>query len=76
MGLTAAIGRGPVCLDTVAFICFIEEHPQFLPLVEPVFTALDAGALGGFTSSLALMETLVVPYQIGNAPWHPATRPS
>lgn len=62
------IGRGPVGLDTVIFIYFIEEHPQFLPLVEPVFAAIDAGSVEGVTSGLTLLETLVAPYRAGNAP--------
>jgi predicted nucleic acid-binding protein len=62
------VGRGPLGLDTVVFIYFIEEHPQYLPLIEPLFTAIDAGALEGVTSSLTLLETLVIPYRVGNAP--------
>ncbi len=66
--MTEEIGRGPVGLDTVIFIYFIEEHPQYLPLVEPVFAAIDADALEGVTSGLTLLETLVVPYRVGNMP--------
>ncbi len=43
MGVMEDIGRGPVGLDTVVFIYFIEEHVTFLPLVEPVFAAIDTG---------------------------------
>lgn len=68
MGLIEEIGRGPIGLDTVIFIYFIEEHPQFLPLVESVFAAIDAGSFEGVTSGLTLLETLVVPYRTGNAP--------
>lgn len=66
MGLIDDIGDGPVGLDTVTFIYFIEEHPQFLPLLEPVFVAIDAGALGGVTSDVTLLETLVGPYRVGD----------
>lgn len=66
MGLIEEIGRGPVGLDTAVFIYFIEEHPQFLPLVEPLFAAIDAGPLEGVTSGLTLLETLVAPYRAGN----------
>lgn len=68
MGLMEEIGDGPVGLDTAVFIYFIEEHPRFLPLVEPVFAAIDAGPLEGVTSGLTLLETLVRPYRVGNAP--------
>ena len=44
MGLIREIGKGPLALDTAAFIYFIEEHPRFLPVLDPVFAAIDAGA--------------------------------
>jgi predicted nucleic acid-binding protein len=61
--LTEDLGAGPVALDTAAFIYFIEEHPRFLSIVEPVFQAIDAGDLEGVTSALTLLEVLVVPYR-------------
>ncbi|MBI4483208.1 MAG: PIN domain-containing protein [Acidobacteria bacterium] len=66
MGLMEDRGGGPVGLDTTLFIYFIEEHPRFLPVVELIVTALDAGPLEGVTSSLTLLETLVAPYRAGN----------
>ncbi len=66
MGLIDEIGAGPVALDTVAFIYFIEEHPRFLQAVEPVFEAIDKGRLAAVTSSLTLLEVLVVPFRAGN----------
>ena len=66
MGLIGDIGAGPVALDTVAFIYFIEEHPRFLRAVEPVFEAIDEGRLSAVTSSLTLLEVLVVPFRAGN----------
>lgn len=66
MGLMEDIAPGPVALDTTIFIYFIEEHTQFLPLVEPLFAAADAGSLEGVTSGLTLLETLVMPYRAGN----------
>lgn len=41
--------------------------PQFLPLVEPVFAAIDGGSLPAVTSAVTLLETLVAPYRAGNA---------
>jgi predicted nucleic acid-binding protein len=63
MGLIRDLDAGPVALDTVAFIYFIEEHPRFLPVVEPLFQEIDTGRLQAFTSSLTLLEVLVVPYR-------------
>jgi len=60
------IGQGPVGLDTCVFIYFMEEHPRYLPLVEPVFEAIDGGLLKGATSSLTLLETLVLPLRSGD----------
>lgn len=67
MGLTKELGPGPVALDTAIFIYFIEEHPTFLPLVEPVFSAIDRGKPEVVTSGLTLLETLVAPYRAGNS---------
>jgi predicted nucleic acid-binding protein len=66
MGLIDEIGAGPVALDTVAFIYFIEEHPRFLRTIEPIFEAIDKGRLAAVTSSLTLLEVLVVPFRAGN----------
>lgn len=66
MGLIDAVGDGPIAIDTAVFIYFLEEHPVFLPIVEPLFEAIDAGRLRAVTSTLTLLETLVVPYRAGN----------
>jgi len=68
LGLTREIGDGPLALDTVAFIYFIEEDPRFLPLLDPVFASIDEGCLLATASSLTLLEVLVVPYRAGNIP--------
>lgn len=66
MGLMADFGRGPLGVDTAIFIYFIEEHPKFLPLIEPLFRAVDEGRLEMITSSLTLFEVLIVPYRAGD----------
>lgn len=66
MGLIDAVGDGPIAIDTAVFIYFLEEHPVFLPIVEPLFEAIDAGRLRAVTSTLTLLETLVIPYRAGN----------
>lgn len=67
MELIRDLGPGPVALDTVVFIYFIEEDPRFLPVVEPIFSGVDRGRWEAVTSALTLLETLVVPYRAGNA---------
>jgi predicted nucleic acid-binding protein len=66
VGLIQDIRGGPVGLDTAAFIYLIEEHPRFLPVVEPLFAAIDSGKLEAVSSSLTLLEVLVVPYRAGD----------
>jgi predicted nucleic acid-binding protein len=66
VGLTENLGRGPVGVDTALFIYFIEEHPRFLRLVEPLFAAANEGKLDLVTSALTLLEVLVVPFKAGN----------
>lgn len=67
MALIDDLGAGPVGLDTVVFIYYLEEHPDYLRIVAPVFEAIDRGQLPAATSALTLLETLVVPYRAGNA---------
>ncbi len=66
MGLIADLGSGPVGVDTAIFIYFIEEHPQFLPLIESLFRKVNAGRKELVTSALTLLEVLVVPYRSGD----------
>ena len=39
MELIAAIGDGPVALDSAIFIYFLEQHPRYLALLRPLFMA-------------------------------------
>jgi predicted nucleic acid-binding protein len=66
LGLIEDIGQGPVALDTSVFIFFIEEHPRYLPVVDPLFQALEVGLLQAVTSSVTLLETLVLPVRKEN----------
>lgn len=66
MGLVADLGPGSVGVDTAIFIYFIEEHPRFLPLIEPLFREVDKGRRKLVTSALTLLEVLVVPYRSGD----------
>lgn len=66
MGLIRDLSPGPIAVDTCVFIYYIEEHGEYLPLVEPVFAAIDAGSLPALTTALTLLEVLVVPYRRGD----------
>jgi predicted nucleic acid-binding protein len=66
MGLMADLDGKVVGVDTAIFIYFIEEHPRFLSLINPLFEEADAGRRELATSALTLLEVLVVPYRAGN----------
>ena len=66
MGLIEDLGAGNVGVDTAIFIYFIEEHPQFLPVILPLFQEADQDKRELITSALTLLEVLVVPYRAGN----------
>jgi predicted nucleic acid-binding protein len=66
VGLIGDLGAGSVAVDTAIFIYFIEEHPQFLPAILPLFAEADSGKRELISSTLTLLEVLVVPYRGGN----------
>jgi predicted nucleic acid-binding protein len=66
LALIDDVGTGPVGVDTAAFIYFIEENERYLRLVAPLFAAADTGRFELVTSTLTLLEVLVVPYRAGN----------
>jgi predicted nucleic acid-binding protein len=65
VGLIDDVGPGAVGLDAVAFIYFIEEHPTYLPVLQPLFAEADKGRTL-VTSALTLHEVRVVPVRLGN----------
>jgi predicted nucleic acid-binding protein len=64
--LTAALGPGRTAIDTAVFIYLIEEHPEFMPLVAPIFEETARGKRELVTSAVTLLEVLVVPYRAGD----------
>ena len=56
-----------LALDTAPLIYFIEEHPLYLPRVEPLFAALDRGEVRFVTSTVTLLEVLVQPIRFGDS---------
>lgn len=64
--LTAFRGK-VVGLDTAPVIYFIEEHPIYLPTVDPFFSALDQGDFTVVTSIMTLLEVLVHPFRRNDA---------
>jgi predicted nucleic acid-binding protein len=66
LGLLSDIGSGPIGLDSSAFIYYIEGNPLYLPILDPLFDEIAEGRLKAVTSTLTLLETLVVPIRTGN----------
>lgn len=66
VGLIEALGAGRVALDTSIFIYLIEEHPRYLPLIEPLFRQVDGGDREIVTSAITLLEVLVAPHRAGD----------
>jgi predicted nucleic acid-binding protein len=66
VGLSDALGHGPVAVDTALFIYLIEEHPRFLSAVRALFEQADRGEREIVTSAITLLEVLVVPFRAGD----------
>jgi predicted nucleic acid-binding protein len=66
VGLTEALGAGPIAVDTALFLYFSEAHPDFLAPVRELFSRADAGQFELVTSALTLLEVLVVPLRAGD----------
>lgn len=54
-------------VDTAPVIYFFEQHPRYLPLVEPIFGRIDAGALRLIASPITLAECLILPLRTGQS---------
>jgi predicted nucleic acid-binding protein len=54
-----------VFLDSAPVIYYVERHPRYGPLTDPIFDRIDAGTLSGVTSPVTLLECLVVPCRLG-----------
>jgi hypothetical protein len=52
VGLIEDVGAGPVGLDTVVFIYFIEEHPRYLSIVAPLFERVARGEANALAAAL------------------------
>lgn len=68
MSAQATLARAArIFVDTAPVIYFVERHPRYLPLVEPVFDRIDVGALTLVTSPVTLAECLVLPLRNAHA---------
>ena len=66
MELVAELRGKRICIDTAPFIYFIEKDPKYLNIVRPIFAEIDAGNIEALTSTITLLEVLVLPFKTGN----------
>jgi len=67
MGWVDSLQGRVVGCDTMPLIYYIEEHPQYLSVVDPFFDAIELGRLTVVTSIITLLEVLVHPFRDGDA---------
>ncbi len=68
MGALTVPSSGLVYLDANSVIYSVGRHPDYWPLLEPLWQAAKAKTIEIVSSDLVLMETLVGPLKSGNAP--------
>lgn len=57
----AIAGVKLIFLDTAPVIYYVERHPTFFPLVQPIFESLSDRDLQAVTSPITLAECSIVP---------------
>ncbi len=63
--LTSIVVGKFVAFDSAPLIYYIEQHPQYAPVTEDLFSAVDRGGSHAMTSVLTLLEVLVRPIRSG-----------
>ncbi len=53
-------------LDTDCIIYFVQANPAFKSVVSEVFHQISTDQFGGYTSSMSLIETLILPLRMGD----------
>lgn len=54
-----------IAFDSMVIIYYMEEHPDFLDVVEPLFDMIAVGRAQGYVSTISLVEVLVGPLRSG-----------
>jgi predicted nucleic acid-binding protein len=62
----ALVGTRSVFLDTAPLIYHVERNPTYVARTRPIFQRIDAGSIEAVTSSITLVECLVVPLRRGD----------
>ncbi len=66
MGLVDELRGSRICIDTAPFIYFIEKDPNYLGILRPIFAEIDVGKIDAITSTITLLEVLVLPFKTKN----------
>ena len=66
MELSRLLKGKTVFIDTAPLIFFIEKNPKYSAIVKPVVALIDSGQAKGLTSTITLLEVLVLPLREGN----------
>jgi predicted nucleic acid-binding protein len=66
MGLVDELRGLRICIDTAPFIYFIEKNPKYHGILRPIFAEIDAGKIDALTSTITLLEVLVLPFKTKN----------
>lgn len=59
-------GHKRVGLDTICFIYHLSRHPEYVAVTDELFRLIESGRVNAVTSSLALVEILTRPKQLGH----------
>lgn len=66
MGSLTLPATGSVYVDTPILIYSVEKHPQWGPLLRPLWQAAEDGTIEIISSQLVLVETLTIPLRTAN----------
>ena len=66
MGWIEELRGKTVGMDTAPLICFIEENPAYIEIVDPFFEAVERNEFTVVTSIVTLLEVLVHPVRAGD----------
>ena len=55
-----------VYLDTSPLVYAIERHPAYVPVLRPLWAAIQSGDVEAVSSEITIAEVLVLPYRIGD----------
>ncbi len=54
-----------ICIDTAPIIYYIEGHTKYRDILHPLFIEINSGAIKAFTSTISLLEVMVLPLKKG-----------